>query len=288
MFNLAIVKGEKAFLPEAYAYEQFFSKKSHIKVHIYPSVDSVPDNVDLVIVFYGFIPKWRSYKFEIIGEYNSLSTGVFAKLKDLIKRVCNKRGTHTVVLNDYVRKQMFLNTDVLIRGMGFFTQYLLTSNIKKFDLVYSGTINRPGVKDVLVRLSGLGLSVCVIGTSEYIGCGVISLGRLSLQDVYKVYGECTYGLNFTPDIYPYNRQDSTKVIEYCAAGLKVITNKYDWIDKFEVENNACFLDVDKISTIDDLFDFGFKTPNVEHLDWERVIVSSGLDNLIEQKASIKS
>ena len=57
--------------------------------------------------------------------------------------------------------------------------------------------------------------------------------KLDLNEIIKVFNITKCGLNFTPDIFPFNVQSSTKTIEYSAAGLGVISNRYIWAETFE-------------------------------------------------------
>ncbi|OBU42742.1 hypothetical protein [Photobacterium damselae] len=283
MIKLAIVKGSGAFLPEAYAYYDFFKKYNYgIDAKIYNSVDSITD-ADVAIVFYGFYPLWKKYDFFIIGEYNSVSIGRFSKIKDFFKTRLNKRD-FLFFLNDFVQKELnYKNEDYILRGMGFFNELIVKhKNDYTYDIVYSGTINRYGLKERIIALAKLGFKIAVIGTAEFIHENVSSLGKLPLPEVYKLYATCKYGLNYTPDIYPYKYQDSTKVIEYCAAGLKVITNKYSWINEFELLNKGNFLDLDTINDKNDVANFHFIIPNVEKYSWDNVIRKSGMIDTIKQ------
>jgi len=283
MINLAIVKNPNSFLPEVKAYVEYFLSNTEFGIHptVFDSIDDVV-NTDVAIVFLGFIPFWKRYDFPIIGEYNSLSVGRFGRIKDCIKSMVNT-DSNLIFLNEYVRRHLFVSKKKagVYRGMGFFPQYILASNpVKAYDIVYSGTINRDGLLDEIISLANLGFKVAVIGTEQYIAENVYSLGILDIQSVYKIYSMATYGLNYTPDIHPYNMQDSTKVIEYCASGLKVITNKYNWINKFELEHGARFLELSSVHSKGEIERFDYNTPDVSSLAWPFVIDNSGLTKLI--------
>ena len=61
-----------------------------------------------------------------------------------------------------------------------------------------------------------------------------------MSGTQQIYAKCKYGLNYTPDIYPYNIQTSTKTLEYLASGLEVISNRYYWAEDFCLRNNISF------------------------------------------------
>jgi glycosyltransferase involved in cell wall biosynthesis len=45
-------------------------------------------------------------------------------------------------------------------------------------------------------------------------------------------------LNLVPDQIPYSEQTSTKLLEYCAIGLPVISTDYRWVRNFTASNKA--------------------------------------------------
>ena len=47
-------------------------------------------------------------------------------------------------------------------------------------------------------------------------------------------------LNLVPDQLPYTRQTSTKLLEYCAAELPVVSTDYTWVREFERQHGARF------------------------------------------------
>jgi hypothetical protein len=71
-------------------------------------------------------------------------------------------------------------------------------------------------------------------------------------------------------------QDSTKILEYCAAGLGVITNRYFWVDDFESKTKARFLDLNAVKERADVENFNFIVPDMKEFDWQVVIESSGV------------
>ena len=90
-----------------------------------------------------------------------------------------------------------------------------------------------------------------------------------------------FGLNFTPDTFPFNIQDSTKVIEYCALGLGVVTNRYEWVDEFEERIEAKFLSFEAVDSCESVLSFNFEQGDIEKYSWENVISKSNLMSFIE-------
>ena len=177
------------------------------------------------------------------------------------------------------------NTNTLIRGMGYFPNFV-SQNAKdiKFDIVYSGA-NREGLAECILNLASLGFKVCILGDLQLTHCNITSLGRVSLERVYEIYSISSAGLNYIPDIYPYNIQDSTKAIEYVGAGLQVISNRYRWIIDFEnqLDENFIYLDEfesDNLVKIKIKIKMRNKSNQISSYQWNNVIKNSKLNEKI--------
>ena len=57
-------------------------------------------------------------------------------------------------------------------------------------------------------------------------------GKVPYAEIPALYRRARYGLNYTPDIYPFRLQTSTKTLEYLASGLGVVSNRYIWMEDF--------------------------------------------------------
>src|SRR5690606_15757195 len=131
-----------------------------------------------------------------------------------------------IFLNDVVRAKFFFSRKVphSLRGMGFFKSDSKSHGNKEFDVIYCGSY-RSGVMDHILRLADMGLRVAVVGFDCHLEHNnIVSFGKVSPLETGEFMRRARWGLNYTPDRFPLNIQDSTKVIEYCAAGLGVITN----------------------------------------------------------------
>lgn len=271
--RIAIEKGDKAFLPEAYAYRAYFRKNGYTCEFVDSNANEAL-SFDAIILFHGFHPFWKRYPKIIIGEYHSLSTGKLNRLKDLFKRIINVRADLYIFLNEDVRTNLWFSsrTPYIIREMGYDTvNNINVSTPKVYDIVYAGS-PRNGVVEKIKKLADLGFKVAVVGFHlNQIHSNVVSFGRVSPDISIKIISQSKFGLNFTPNIFPYNIQDSTKVIEYCSAGLGVITNKYHWINEFERKRGAQFLDINKIHKRSDVESFNFITPSIIDLSWTSIL-----------------
>ncbi|WP_133013316.1 hypothetical protein [Marinomonas flavescens] len=277
--SIAIEVTERAFLPESYAYRDYF-RQHGLKCDILKKGDKSLFDYDAVMLFHGFHPFWRKYPSIIIGEYHSLSVSRFSRVKDLIKRIINVRSDLYIFLNEEIRKKMWFSDrkNYFLRSMGYSKTGFETFNdeVKKFDVVYCGSY-RDGVFEIIEKVAEIGLSIAVVGFEVPLKHKKItSFGRKTLKEARQIISQAKVGLNYTPDVFPLNIQDSTKVIEYCAAGLGVITNRYKWVDEFEKSRNAVFLSLDSVETKKDVLEFNFKVPDLDDLDWNVLLDRTGI------------
>lgn len=285
--SIAIEKSEKAFLPEAYAYRDYFRQNGYICEFVSKNSKEALD-FDALVLFHGFHPFWKKYPKFVISDYNSLSTGRFNRLKNLTKRILNVRGDLYIFLNEDVRKHMFFTSRInyIVRNMGYSSDLTETySSEKKFDVIYSGSY-RPGLTHQIDKLANLGLKIAVVGfdyKSE--NSNVVSFGRVEPSKAINLIAQSKYGLNYTPNVFPLNVQDSTKVIEYCAAGLGVITNRYKWINDFEQSTQSKFLSLENIRTLEDVINFDYKSAPVSKLSWSSVLETSNILTKIREISS---
>jgi hypothetical protein len=206
----------------------------------------------------------------------------------------NKRASGYVFLNKKVKNQFFFigmnKAEFVFRSMGFDMSLVSAakpcSNSIVHDMVYMGSLKRSGLVEMLHKVARLGYRIAVIGNSDYEADlfkendNIECFGRLTQQESFSIAKRCKFGLNYTPDEYPFYFQDSTKLIEYCGLGLKVITNRYEWVDQFEFSSDSAFMDLSELLAGENPNDFNFKIGDVSHLSWINVIDKSGLEQLI--------
>lgn len=282
--SIAIEITTNAFLPEAYAYRDYFIEKG-FECDFVNKGDPSLLNYDCALLFHGFHPFWKKYPKFIIGEYHSLSTGRYNRVKDLVKRLLNVRSNIYIFLNDDVRRKMWFSNKInyTTRSMGYSEKDFesFKGEEKKFDVVYCGSY-RKGLWEIIKKLADLGLSIAVVGPEIPFEHELItSFGRKEPVEARKIISQAKYGLNYTPDVFPLNIQDSTKVIEYCAAGLGVITNRYKWINHFENIRKARFLSLEDVFNIEDVENFDFSVPDLKDLKWNKIISRSEILSMLE-------
>lgn len=276
--SIAIETTNNAFLPEAYAYRDYFRNYGYSCEFVERGSNDILE-FDAVLLFHGFHPFWKKYPSFIIGDYNSLSTGRLNRLKNIIKRLINVRSDLNIFLNEDVRKHMLFseNTNYVIRSMGYTREDNYdSSNESSFDIIYCGSF-RPGILEEVNKLADLGFLIALVGMdNQPQHKNIKNFGRVTPIEARKLISQAKYGLNYTPNIFPLNIQDSTKVIEYCAAGLGVITNRYEWINNFEVNTGGRFLNLNEVKRYEDIDDFDFLVPNIDNLSWDSILEKSNI------------
>jgi hypothetical protein len=86
-----------------------------------------------------------------------------------------------------------------------------------------------------------------------------------------------FGLNLVSNAAPYHQQTSTKLLEYCAVGLPVVSNDYAWVRHFatQFQGNFHLLNDDAETWV---FSFGealdafpYRVPDVQALAWPTLL-----------------
>lgn len=278
-----------AYTPEAYAYERYLTSKGW-QVQLDYELD--PNN-DINIYFMGMRPLWKKYigKAVEIHEYQSLSTPPYAHLKNFTKKIINKKPAARIFLNEIVAQQLSFSDAIpcIYRDMGVDKDFFQhPKDNPEFDIVYSGSIvGRLGLVEILARLSHQ-YKVLVIGSVEdeikelLLKHNITLTGRVQRHELPNLYANARYGLNYTPDIYPYNIQTSTKTLEYLASGLKVISNKYIWSENLSKSYDFIWLDEFLLGKKNYSINSLNKSKFRDKYSWDSVLEKSNLSNFLKQ------
>lgn len=284
--TIVIVRSGRALLPEVQAYSQYFEGHG-AKVEVVEALEVREQcQFDVVLVFYGLFPKWRGRPKVLVADVNSLSGGHFRRARDWIKSTINHTPDIRIVLNEYVAASSIgIHAPIEIqRSMGYFPELIKSKGNAEFDFIYAGALNREGVRWAIQYLADLGFTVCVAGptpNNKFTG-NVHTVGRVSLPELYELYSKSVYGLNFVPDEPPFKFQDSTKLIEYCANQLRIVTTRYPWVNRFEADNSGRFLTWSKNLTRETIEGYDYQTANVVGLDWPSILKQARIAEAINE------
>ncbi|SEO84347.1 glycosyltransferase [Acinetobacter sp. yr461] len=292
--KIGISLKQNAYTPEAYAYQEYLIARGHSIQLDYEHL--LDNNNDINIYFMGVRPFWKKKRIKAIEvhEYQSLSTPPYAILKDIVKKTINSKPSGRIFLNEEVENTLQFKDSIpsIRRDMGVDEAlYQQKSDNPIYDIVYCGSIlGRQGLVEAIIQLANLDLKILIIGTvtSEIEQIFKLSqknitlLGRVERSELPKLYRECRFGLNFTPDIYPFNIQTSTKTLEYLASGLSVISNKYQWIEEFALNHDYQPIWLESISSKDDLISNINNDVQVDmHIyKWGNILENSGFENFL--------
>ena len=290
--DIGIPLSKFAYTPEAYAYEKYLKELGH-QVQLDYELD--PNN-DVNIYFMGTRPFWKKKEGRAIEihEYQSLSTPPYAHFKNFAKKIVNKQPNGRVFLNEFVHRDLSFSDNIpyIYRDMG--VDEALFQNPSEnplYDIVYCGSIaGRNGLIEVLRRLAE-NYKVVIVGQVSDLESSLLKhenitlLGRVERKDLPEIYRNCRFGLNFTPNFYPYNIQTSTKTLEYLASGLGVISNRYEWAEYFFKKINyqpfwlSCDTTLD-ITKFENLNSFNYSV--MKDYSWENILSHSNFEGFIRE------
>lgn len=250
--NILFIRSQNAYLPEIDAYIKYFNKTDEFKAYDSSKIDKSDYNdFELIWEFKGF-GGLKNKKQVLIHEYASLSTGSFPFLKNMLKAKYNYEPNLRIFLNENVQKGFSFNdnVDYCYRDMGIDENFLKVGNsAKEYDFVYIGAISKSrGIDKLLKKFTTKDNGkLCLIGSvddeiySSYKNNkSLIFTGKVSYSDVPEIASKAIYGINYIPNIYPFNIQTSTKLLEYLALDLKVVSTNYKWIMEFEKQHKCSF------------------------------------------------
>lgn len=232
--NVAIILTGHAYLPEAWAYHRHLAARGW-----FARVVDDPESArgaDLAIAF--SLTQQRALQrlgVPAVHEYHSLSAGRWRHVKDAVKRLAAPPAAGRIFSDPHIARRMHFadGLPALIRPMGVDAAIFgcLQKAVPTHDIVYCGSFRRAGLADAMIALAQFGWRVIAYGTLEDAhvrqrleSAGVDLPGAITRAQVPAALARARFGLNFTPDVAPLNRQPSVKSLEYAAAGLTIIAN----------------------------------------------------------------
>lgn len=297
MIKILFMRSANSYLPEIDAYIKYFNNTKDFLAYDSRKVDYKEyGNFDVIWRFKGFKDSKIKDKI-LVHEYASLSTGKFPKVKNLLKSVFNEKPDLRVFLNSEVKNGFYFNDslDFCYRDMGIDENFLLNNDSKKdYEFIYVGAISKQRKIGVLLEefKRKQNCNICLVGKvedeifNEYKSSKNINfIGPIEHKDVPKILSKAIYGINYIPNEYPYNLQTSTKLLEYLASGLKVLTTSYNWVNNFESENDCRFYKLDSNNIqidIREIEKFNYSANvNFEKYLWDNIIRNSNIEEKLK-------
>ena len=302
------VRGGPAYLPELDAYVDFITSHGH-QALVHDTGATVPLNAQVVWWMCGRVPSAEARRLKNafhIHEYASTSAPPHAWLKDFVKHWTQPKPDYRLFQNGWVRERMGFDDGVphALRDMGVGQTFFDTAAPalpepayanadedtaparippNEFDLVYLGEMNRllPFVP-LLQSIHEAGRTLLLIGDvpqalRAQLPASVTCTGRVPYAQVPQQLRRARFGLNLVSNIAPYNQQTSTKLLEYCAVGLPVVSNDYAWVRYFAAhyQGNFHLLRDDPTSWQhsfgEALEAYPYVVPDVRELAWPKLL-----------------
>ena len=249
MITVHFVHGARSYLPELAAYQAHIQSLGHA-VQMHTQAHTVPDDAQAVWWICGRVPADQARRFKgavQVHEYASASVAPLAWLKDRIKQWQHPVPDFRVFQSEWVRQRMGWGDAVhepvpyALRDMGVPASFLTAQALQppEFDLVYLGEMRRLlHFVPLLQTLGQAGLKLLLVGDvppalqERLAKLGHIqSTGRVPQDQVPAQLLRARAGLNLMPDVLPLSEQTSTKMLEYLALGLPVVSNPYAWAQR---------------------------------------------------------
>lgn len=280
--KIGISLKKNSYTPEGFAYQRFLENNGWDV-----QFDYILDECnDINLYFMGTRIKKASniYSPVEIHEYHSLSTPPFAHQKNLIKKFFNSTPSGRIFLNETMKNTLDFRDNIpsINRDMGVDQALFMQRPINpEFDLIYSGSIQgRVGLLQHLKELSQKGFKILVIGnvnkkTLDFFrkDQNIKFTGKVTRSELPSIYQRARAGLNYTPNLFPFNIQTSTKTLEYCAAQLGVVSNKYPWVENFAKKNSFQPFWLDDIIDKDTFDNHEFTHVDVTEYEWNKLLSS---------------
>lgn len=280
----------KALLPEVQAYREYFSANYQVFVRHHTADVS---QFDIVWFFMG-VPLYRPRPGQfIVHEFTSLSTPPYARLKDQIKRYLLPTPSLRVFQNAVQCNILNFTDQVphLFRDMGVSANFMQSAPaVKTIDVIYAGSMARSrqldkalaklvAVKpDILIDLYGIPEPHLQKRFANY--QNIAFRGPVDYNDMPKLMRKAHFGLNYVPNVYPYNLQTSTKLLEYAACGLPVIGNYTLWLERFLQTNAISYLDIDALATWPQNCELNKPNALANHWLWQQQIAKAGFETFL--------
>ena len=258
---------------------------------VHDSSHTVPTSASVVWWFCGRVPLREARRLRgafQIHEYTSASIPPYAWAKDRVKHWTQPRPDYRIFQNGWVRERMGFADGVphALSDMGVAEHFFdAPSNTPapEFDLVYLGEMSRLlAFILVLQAIHTACRSLLLVGEvpaelQAHLPANVTCTGGVDHAQVPHHLRRARFGLNLVPNATPFQQQTSTKVLEYCAVGLRVVSNAYSWVRYFMAQHKANFYllndDASSLATSfgEALDAYPYEVPDVRALAWPHVL-----------------
>jgi glycosyltransferase involved in cell wall biosynthesis len=299
--KIAFIHPHKAFLPEIQAYIAFFQSLGIQANSIYPNqVDAF--RPDIAWHFMGSHFKKMNSSELIFHEYASASVPPARGIKDKMKFLLNVKPDFRLFLNEFVKNQYGFRDNIPFgfRDMGINEEIFRPDpekKYKKYDFVFSGSMSRSSNMHKLLDQFAEGRmknkNMLILSTAyeeirrKYNAYqNIMFKGPLTQQEVADHLRQSSFAINYAPLSEPYLHQTSTKMLEYLACGVPVISVDSPWLRSFQSNRGGHYfiLSNDFSNFIwEEINQFDFTFPDMKDLNWKNQIMKSGVIDFLKNK-----
>jgi glycosyltransferase involved in cell wall biosynthesis len=241
-------------------------------------------------------PKTKAVK---IHDYMSASTPPFASLKNKLKTQLNSKPDFRLFLNQYIYDCFSFADEIPFgfRDMGI-QNYSgkPTPGTNEFDFIYVGEMRSRQLPKIIKSFTTgtlSGKSILFL-TKDYDQLkrslasysNITFMGPVASSEVRNYISSSKFAINYIPDIEPFNKQTSTKLLEYAACRVPVISTKYEWIESFQQKFGGTYFYLnDDLSnfTWEAVNKFDYSFPDLSEWTWESQIKKSGILNFLSAR-----
>lgn len=292
--RIAFVHSNKAFLPSLHAYTRFFEKHNiEFEITTKDLLETVKRDVDWHFMGYDF--GRPDEKIIRIHDYCSTSTAPMRKLKDFAKSYFNSQPDLRIFQNEFVKSSYRFHDHVpsCFRDVGVEKDWLGTNGTaveKEFDFIYSGDLSESRQPEKLIdaftknELKGKTLLLLsrnyeILQQKYAANQNIIFKGPVAKEEVHQYIRKSRFGINYIPAVKPYTELSSTKLLEYLACGIPVVTTDYSWIRNFETTHGGSYYYLDRnLSNLqwEKISAFTYAAPDLKDWTWDEQIRRSGI------------
>ena len=287
--KVAICRSAKAYLPEVDAYARYLAAKGIEARCVEDRREIASDDIAILFRFEDQMARDLLARRRIHEEHN-IPTGLRGLLRSRLLAVapaCD--GQIRLEQADAALPRPTVPTLVRPCGIDPALFDLALREKPDHDLVYCGSLDRPGVIEELEWLGAHGFSVGVYGRippgtpqSRMEAQGVRFYGRIGRHEVPEALANARAGLNMMPDRRPWNVQESMKTLEYMAAGLPVVSSRYAWAERFSEEHDTQFLWLETLERPAQLDDFEPPRADLRDRAWPELLDRVGFVDFLHE------
>ncbi|HEX4849269.1 MAG TPA: hypothetical protein VFV08_00620, partial [Puia sp.] len=111
-------------------------------------------------------------------------------------------------------------------------------------------------------------------------------GPVATAEAYMFIRKSHFGINYIPDLIPYNHQTSAKFLDYAVCGIPIVSTDYFWIREFQKNRRGEYFFLDKKFNQfnwKEISGFKYQNPVLDGLDWNSRIRESGILEFLQSK-----